>query len=251
MNKAPILIVEDELLIAFDIKQILSEEGYESIITVSSVEKAIEVVESSNPILVIIDIKLNQDKDGVDLGQYLLQKDNIPYIYLTSYADKLTVERVNHTRPYGYIVKPFKPIDLVTTISIVLNNFKHKNIDVKRSEDETQTPVPFKIKTVIAYINDHLYDKIKIEELAEITPWKLHHFIRIFSQYIGQTPYQYILSKKVELAEALLTETDQPINEIAYDLGFHSYSNFCIAFRKVHPNETPEVFRLKKQALTS
>lgn len=251
MNKSTILIVEDELLIAFDIKQILSEEGFESIVTVSSVEKAIEVIEEVNPILVVIDIKLNQDKDGVDLGQYLLQKDNIPYIYLTSYADKLTVERVNHTRPHGYIVKPFKPVDLATTVSIVLNNFKHKSIDVKRSDEEVQTPVPFKIKATIAYINDHLYDKIKIDELAELTPWKLHHFIRIFSQYIGQTPYQYILSKKVELAEALLTETDQPINEIAYDLGFHSYSNFCIAFRKVHLNETPEAFRLKKQASTS
>lgn len=106
--KQTIVVVEDELLIALDIKEILNEQGYEVIINVTSVEKAIAIIEEHDPILVLIDINLKQDKDGIELGQYLLIKDKIPYIYLTSYHDKLTLDRVKDTRPHGYIVKPLK-----------------------------------------------------------------------------------------------------------------------------------------------
>jgi AraC-like DNA-binding protein len=246
--KQTIVVVEDELLIALDIKEILNEQGYEVIINVTSVEKAIAIIEEHDPILVLIDINLKQDKDGIELGQYLLIKDKIPYIYLTSYHDKLTLDRVKDTRPHGYIVKPFKEVDLITTISIVINNFKHNKIDPKRNQEEVNNEIPFKIKETITYINNHVYDKIEVSELSALTPWKTHHFIRMFTKYVGETPYQYILKRKVKKAEAILAETNQPINEIAFDLGFHSYSNFCIAFKKMNPNQTPENYRLKSKA---
>lgn len=246
--KDTIVVVEDELLIALDIKEILEEEGYNAIINVTSVDKAIQIIEEINPVLVLIDINLKQDKDGIELGEYLLIKDKIPYIYLTSYHDKLTLDRVKDTRPHGYIVKPFKSVDLITTISIVLNNFKHNKIDSTRSQEEVNTNIPFKIKETITYINNHVYEKIEISELSSITPWKIHHFIRMFTKYVGETPYQYILRRKIKKAEALLTETNQPINEIAFDLGFLSYSNFCIAFKKMNKNETPENYRNKNQS---
>jgi AraC-like DNA-binding protein len=248
--KETILVVEDELLIALDIKEILNEEGYEAIINVANVEKAISIIQEINPTLVLIDINLKQDKDGIELGEYLLLKDNIPYIYLTSYHDKLTLDRAKDTRPHGYIIKPFKSHDLLTTISIVLNNFKHNKVDPKRTNEEIDNNIPYKIKETITYINNHVFDKIEIAELAALTPWKTHHFIRLFTKYLGETPYQYILKRKIKKAEALLAETNQPINEISYDLGFHSYSNFCIAFKKMNTNITPENFRLKAQANT-
>lgn len=243
--KQTIILVEDELLIALDIKEILEEEGYEVIINVPSVEKAITIIEEINPILVLIDINLKGIKDGIELGEYLLIKDEIPYIYLTSYHDKLTLDRVKNTRPYGYLVKPFKEADLITTISIVLNNFKHNKIDSIRKAEVINNYIPFKIKKTITYINNHVNDKITISELSVLTPWKSHHFIRIFTKYVGVTPYQYILKRKVEKAEVLLTETNQPANEIAFDLGFHSYSNFCIAFKKINNNISPENYRIR------
>jgi DNA-binding response OmpR family regulator len=124
-----ILVVEDEVVIAMQIKSILEEEGYEVVINIYSVEAAIQHIEAETPMLVLIDINLNKYKDGVDLGRYLLERGNIPYIYITSYSSKTTLDRVNETRPHGYIVKPFKPSDLVSTISIVLNNYKHREID--------------------------------------------------------------------------------------------------------------------------
>ncbi|MGV1013269.1 MAG: response regulator transcription factor [Flavobacterium sp.] len=246
--KQTIVVVEDELLIALDIKEILEEEGYEVIINVTSVDKAITIIEENAPILVLIDINLKQDKDGIELGEYLLIQDKMPYIYLTSYHDKLTLDRAKDTRPHGYIVKPFKAIDLITTISITLNNFKHNKIDPRRNQEEVTNNIPFKIKETITYINNHVYDKIEISELSALTPWKKNHFIRMFTKYVGETPYQYILKRKIKKAEALLAETNQPINEIALDLSFQSYSNFFIAFKKMNQNQTPENYRLKSQA---
>ncbi len=241
--KQTILIVEDELLIAYDLKEILEEEGYNVIIDVVTVTHAIELIETEKPILVLIDINLKNNDDGVDLGHYLLKKDAIPYLYITSHSDKATLERVKVTRPYGFIVKPFKTIDIKTTVSIVLNNYQHKNIDPMRSEEPLKDDVPFRIREVVNFINNHIFEKIEIEDLATLTKWKKHHFIRMFTKYLNITPYQYILQIKINKAKLMIINTNQPITEISQDLGFESYSNFCIAFKKLNDGKNPEVYK--------
>jgi YesN/AraC family two-component response regulator len=240
--KPLILIVEDELIIALHIKEILKEEGFDAIINVDNVNDAITTIENLNPSLVLIDISLRQDKDGVHLGAFLLERDKIPFIYITSYSDKSTLERVRETRPYGYIVKPFKPTDLKSTVDIVLHNFKHRNIDVLRQDKEISNDIPFILKQSLKYINDHINEKIKISDLANQTRWESQHFNRLFTQYIGSTPYKYIMDKKIEKAKTLLIETKIPIVQLSFDLGFKSHSNFCSIFKKV-TGKTPENFR--------
>lgn len=247
MNK--IIVVEDELIIALDIKGILSSEGYEVIINIDTVEKAIQAIQKENPSLVLIDINLKDDDDGIELGKYLLLKDTVPYIYISSNADKLTIDKVKATRPYGYIVKPFKPIDITTTVAMVLNNYKHKKIDTLRTENPHTDDTPFRIKETINYINDNVFEKIEIADLVNLTNWKKHHFIRVFTKYIGVTPYQYILSRKIEKAKSILLSDTISITEIAFELGFQSYSNFCLAFKKMNDNQTPEDY--KKQNITN
>jgi YesN/AraC family two-component response regulator len=240
--KPLILIVEDELIIALHIKEILKEEGFDEIINVDNVNDAITTIENLNPSLVLIDISLRQDKDGVHLGAFLLERDKIPFIYITSYSDKSTLERVRETRPYGYIVKPFKPTDLKSTVDIVLHNFKHRNIDVLRQDKEISNDIPFILKQSLKYINDNINEKIKISDLANQTRWESQHFNRLFTQYIGSTPYKYIMDKKIEKAKTLLIETKIPIVQLSFDLGFKSHSNFCSIFKKV-TGKTPENFR--------
>ncbi|WP_396147329.1 response regulator transcription factor [Flavobacterium sp.] len=240
--KPLILIVEDELIIALHIKEILKEEGFDEIINVDNVNDAITTIENLNPSLVLIDISLRQDKDGVHLGAFLLERDKIPFIYITSYSDKSTLERVRETRPYGYIVKPFKPTDLKSTVDIVLHNFKHRNIDVLRQDKEISNDIPFILKQSLKYINDNINEKIKISDLANQTRWESQHFNRLFTQYIGSTPYKYIMDKKIEKAKTLLIETKIPIVQLSFDLGFKSHSNFCSIFKKA-TGKTPENFR--------
>lgn len=241
--KKTILIVEDELLIAFDLKEILEEEGYNAIMNIVKVDQAIQFIESENPSLILIDIHLKDKDDGVEIGQYLLKKDTIPFIYITSNSDNITLQRVKETRPHGFIVKPFKPIDVKTTVSIVLNNYQHKNIDPVRSVEPPKDDAPFRIREVVNYINKKITEKIEIDNLVALTQWQKHHFIRMFSKYMNITPYQYILKAKIEKAKALITDTNQPISEISQDLGFESYSNFCIAFKKLNENENPDAYK--------
>jgi AraC-like DNA-binding protein len=243
MIRPKILIVEDELLIAKDISIVLEGEGYETKIGVTTVNEAIETIKNDYFVLVLIDINLSGNSDGVELGNYLLKKDILPFIYITSHSDNVTLDRVKDTRPHGIIIKPFKAIDIKSTVSIVLSNFKHKHIDVFRNEEAQKIDeVPFILKNVIQYINDNISEKIEIHQLAEMTKWSHHHFIKIFTKYINQTPYQYILTKKIEKAKAIICETDNSLSSISIDLGFSSYSNFCNAFKK-ETGKTPDTYR--------
>ncbi len=232
--KPKILVVEDEALIAMQIKGILQEDDlYEVFTNIFSVEAAIQHIETSPPNLVLIDINLNKNKDGIDLGRYLLERNDIPYIYITSYANKTTLDRVNETRPDGYIVKPFKPSDLISNVSVVLNNYKHREIDTEPIEKENLGDVPFRMRAIINYINDNLDKRIEIEELIILSKWKKRQFSRQFINFLHVSPYQYILNRKIEKAKSIIEESEIPINEIAFDLGFKSYSNFCNAYKKI------------------
>jgi YesN/AraC family two-component response regulator len=242
-----ILIVEDESIIAFDLKKILESNDYECIVNIDTVEAAIACIEKENIALVLIDINLNNNKSGIDLGQYLLEKGNhIPHIYLTSYADGLTVDLAKQTRPQSYIVKPYKPQELLINVSIVLNNYKHKKIAFKPDNVTIHSIIPFKIKETVNFINDNLDKRITVEDLSDMTPWNKTHFSRIFKKYLHKNPYQYILEQKIDKAKLLLQCSKIRLDDLAFELGFNSYSNFYQAFKKVS-NETPENYCNRKK----
>ena len=240
-NLPTILVVEEELIIALDIKEILEQEGYNVIIN-TTVTQAIIAIEAHFPALVLISTNLNQEKDGVNLGEYLFQKKTVPFIYITSHSDNHTLTRIKETNPNGFIVKPFGSIDVLTTVRKVLNNVKFKRETLENEIDSAETEIPFILKSALRYIEENSDKKITIRELSEQSSWKERHFIRVFSKYIGETPYQYIVKLKMERAKKQLIETTIPTIEIANDLGFQSYSNFCNAFKKA-TNSTPNAFR--------
>ncbi|OYU82968.1 MAG: hypothetical protein CFE24_13460 [Flavobacterium sp. BFFFF2] len=242
--KKTILIVEDEYLIARNLRNILLEEGYDVISEIESVEDAILVLERQPVHLVVLDINLKKDKDGIYLGHYLLNKATIPFVYITSYSDKLTLDRAGDTRPQGYLVKPFKAMDVISTVSIVLNNFNLREINKVREMEEPSDEIPFILQKVIDYINENIQNKITSDHLKNLTRWESAHFLRLFKKYVGQTPYKYITSRKMERAKALLTDTDIPIRQISYELGYLNHTNFCRAF-KVHTGINPNEFRIK------
>lgn len=243
-----ILVVEDEFIVARDLQNILVREGYDVVINVKTMSKAIEIINEASPSLVLIDINLtfHQEREGIKIAHYLLDLDKIPYIYITSLSDKRTLDEVKDTRPFGYIVKPFKPIDVITTVSIVLSNYKHRLIEPVREEASIESEAPFIIKKAVSYINDNITEKITLEELVDLTKWNSSHFIKVFTQHLGVTPYQFILQRKIERAKTLLEETDMSSGDIAFQLGFGGYSNFFTAFKK-HAGMTPDEYRKMKQ----
>lgn len=124
MAKTQISIVEDECIIADDIKKSLQNLGYAVSSVTSSGEEAVKKVEENNPDLVLMDIVLQGEIDGIKTADQIRSRFNIPVVYLTAYADDKTLERAKITEPFGYIIKPYRERELQIAIEIAL--YKHK-----------------------------------------------------------------------------------------------------------------------------
>lgn len=124
MSKVKILIVEDEAIVARDIKVCLNKIGYEVLGSYSSGEKALEAIEENQPELILMDIMLKGKMSGIDTSAVVKEKYGIPVVFLTAYADEKTISKAMVTEPYGYIIKLFKEIDLRTSIEMALYKFK-------------------------------------------------------------------------------------------------------------------------------
>lgn len=117
-----IIIVEDELIVARDLRRTLERNGYKISAVVTSVEKAIQAIGETKPSLVLVDIFLKGPLTGIDLATYLNQV-SIPFIYVSANSNQLVLEAAKSTNPYGFIVKPFRERDLLVTIDIARYRF--------------------------------------------------------------------------------------------------------------------------------
>lgn len=245
-----VLIIGSEIESAQNLQNILENEGYEVALNLVITDAILQQIDTFKPQLVLIDYDIQGKISSIEIGKYILNADLIPFIYFSSEADNLTLEQIKVTRPYGFLIKPIRSNELISLVKIILYNYSHKNLDLLKSDKKVIEDVPYRIRHVINYINENIYEKIDIDELTKLTKWKKHHFIRIFNSVIGNTPYQYILFHKMEIAKALIEETDQPINEIAFDLGFANYSNFGHVFKKIC-HTSPENYRKTKKTKSS
>ncbi|MBE9092889.1 bifunctional diguanylate cyclase/phosphodiesterase [Tychonema sp. LEGE 07203] len=125
MSSKKILIVEDESIIAEDISDSLISLGYKITAIVYSGEEAIESAKEFRPDLVLMDVNLQGEIDGITAAEEIRSHFQIPVVYLTAYADENTLRRVNTTKPFGYIVKPFEEKNLHTTIQLALHRHQH------------------------------------------------------------------------------------------------------------------------------
>ena len=114
------LIVEDEFLIAEELRERLSRLGFTVIDTVDSADEGIAIATRERPDLVLMDIRLRGEKDGIQAAIEIRQKMDLPIVYLTAYSDQVTVERVKQTEHDGFILKPFHRHDLQSTIEIAM-----------------------------------------------------------------------------------------------------------------------------------
>src|SRR5574341_1670289 len=124
MVKTQILVVEDEAIVAEAIRRKLQKLGYSVPSTASRGEEAIKKVEENNPDIVLMDIVLQGEMDGIEAAEQIRARFNIPIVYLTAYSDIKTLERAKVTEPFGYIIKPFKERELNINIEIAL--YKHR-----------------------------------------------------------------------------------------------------------------------------
>lgn len=172
MSKTNILIVEDESIVAKDIQHSLKKLGYTVVGMCSNGEDAIRTAEEMTPDLVLMDIMLKGDMSGIEAADQIRQRMNIPVIYLTAYADESTLNKAKVTEPYGYIIKPFKEIDLHTAIEMAI--YKHeKETDVKKERDFLYSLVENKdAKDIIFVKSNSRLVKVRTEDIYFIEALK-------------------------------------------------------------------------------
>lgn len=159
MSRLKIGIIEDELIIAETIRETLLDLGYEATEAAINFSQGLELIEKENPDLLLMDIVLSGNKDGIDLAHEIRKLYDLPIIFLTSNADEATIRRAKEVQPDGYLVKPFNRQDLYTSIEIAISNFEGTE------KKEVKTTLNKQLTDSIFIKQDTLYHKVRFADI--------------------------------------------------------------------------------------
>ena len=118
-----VLVVEDEGIVAMDLGAMLPRMGYEVVGTSATGEGALSLAAEHNPDLILMDIVLRGEMDGIEAARRITEQIAVPVLYLTAHSDRATLDRATETSPYGYVVKPFAEVDLRVAIEVTMRRF--------------------------------------------------------------------------------------------------------------------------------
>lgn len=154
MDKIKVLIVEDQLLIAEDLRVKLSKHNFEVTDIVDSGEDALKFLKSSVPDLILMDIQLAGDLDGITTAERILENKSIPIIYLSDHVDEETVNRAKRTNPAAYLSKPFNSGDLLRALEIAFYNAsQQKNATKSKLADRILIRTDNQAAEVVRYVD--------------------------------------------------------------------------------------------------
>jgi DNA-binding LytR/AlgR family response regulator len=230
MQKLKIGIVEDELLIARSIKEVLEQLDYDFTETAISYTEALQMIAQENPDVLLLDITLSGKKDGIDVAEYVNQKHQMPFIFLTANSDLATINRAKAVKPHAYLVKPFVKEELFAAIEIAFSNYSGNRNGHTHLQQST------KINDSLFIKDNHTFIKLHFTEIAYIesdenyvkvhTTNGKHIMIRsTFSDFLKQLPpemffktsrsfaVQLALIEKVEPSEVLIGAAKIPLSK--------------------------------------
>ena len=156
-----VLIVEDEFTIAMDIEQRLVGLGYEVSGIAVNYNEALPYLIDESVDIILLDINLVEEKSGIDLGKLILDKFNLPVVFLTAYTDAETFQRASAASPMGYLNKPFKDSDIDHALKLALLNYSKLN-----SSESTQMSSKIKVQDNFIFIKDK--GQLKKVEISDI-----------------------------------------------------------------------------------
>ncbi len=247
-SKVKILIVEDEIVLAQDISYRLTAINYEVIGIAPTVSSAIQLLaENRNIDIILIDIILKGNRDGIELARIINNQYNIPFIFLTSHADNHLVERAKSVRPYAYILKPFNDRQVSVAIELALMNFSNKTPEkelLERREFDVADNQVLQIKDSLFLKKDHHFERVLLKEIL---------FLQADSNYctVHTTSDRFVYSTVLKKIEAEL-----PLNQFlrthrSYVVNIHLVNGFegnmlFIGEKKIPVSKTyrSDVFKL-------
>ncbi len=190
-----ILIIEDENITALEIQNKLEKWGYEVVGTAGSGEEAIQIANENEIELILADIVLRGDMDGIDAVDRISDRYDVPVIYLTAHADNDTFSRAKMTKPSGYVIKPFDDTELKYSIEIALlrNDYADKAVQAKDKE-RMATVRDFMLSSTPA-----LTSQVRIQDTAK--------FLKDFANFF-ETNMHHKMNRELKLDDDSSKNTD-------------------------------------------
>ncbi|UII33914.1 response regulator [Fulvivirga ulvae] len=201
MEKISVLIVEDQLLIAQNLKAILTDHDFDVLETVVSGEDAIDLVNKTLPDLILMDIHLAGELDGIATAEKIRQKHDIPIIYLSDHTDSETVDRAKKTFPANYLSKPFRTGDLLRALEIAFVNAAKpaKTTSTSKLKDRIFIRIDNQKSKMISY-EDIIYleaDRAYSSVMTDEKEYKLSNNMRIISDQINSSDFIKVSRKHI------------------------------------------------------
>ncbi len=190
MSKGNILIIEDEFIISDDLSKTLEECGYRVAGIAENINQALPILDTEPVNLVLLDINLNEAVDGVQIAHIINTNYKLPFIFVTAFTDSITIERVKHTKPYGYISKPFNDIDLIIAIDLALSKHRGEKIKPNITDHNSDEPIFIKTKNGLK--------KIELKDIRWIEAYDYYSFIKLKDDKILATTTLKDLEQKIQ-----------------------------------------------------
>jgi len=161
MERLKILIVDDEVLIAEDLKDLLSEFGCKQIEMAHSKNEALERIQEFKPFLILLDIRMQSELEGLELADLINEKHKTAFIFITAHSDATMIRKIVKAKPFAYITKPVKKSDLFATVNLFIEMQKENS-------------------SAVIHIKDG-YDNIVIEQKSILYIQSEGNYINIFT----------------------------------------------------------------------
>lgn len=226
MSRKKILIVEDESIVAKDIHYSLEKLGYEVCGLASTGERAFELAQQEYPDLVLMDIMLKGPKNGIETAMKLREELGIAVIFLTAYADEATLERAKIAEPQGYIIKPFKEVDLQTAIAMAV--YKHSKERMLRKERDF-------LYSVIENNKDASVDFIFVKSNGKLIKLKTNDI------YYVEALKDYVIIHTFETRYTVHSTMKEIENKLGFGEFIRVHRSFIVRLDKISSIEFPNL----------
>lgn len=245
---ARILIVSDRIQAAQGLKDIVRGFGHDIVGVSTSASEAASAAAELQASIAFVDMML-EDGRGAEIAASMLRRTaNVRIIFTTAHADPDILARVDALRPDGYVLEPYGADAVFNVISSAIRNIgpiADMPADLDRVAAPVQTwnelPTPI-MHRIEAYVSENLDGEITLRGLSDLCGMSESSFSRRFKATKRQTPYQYVMSARLEEAKRLLKETHLPLVDVAVATGFSSQSHFATTFKKAM-SQTPLQYR--------
>ncbi len=206
MSEAKILIVEDEVIVAMDIAAKLEKAGYQVAGFVNNAKSCLEKLNETALDLILLDINIEGDTDGIELARAINGYHQVPFIFLTSYYDKKTIARARETSPKAYLIKPFNNEELIANVEMAL--FKSSN--------NHSTPDPSPEKFFVR--QDHQLISLDQDEIYYAEAYDNYTYIHTSNE-------KYLISHTLKSVEEKLSKNSFVRIHRSYLINFHKISS--------------------------